>query len=312
MTLRNRVVMGAHFTMFTEPTAAGEPGYYGERTGRYLADRARGGVGAVICGQAAVHPTTAYQMPNNAAAWRPEAVDHFRRLTDQVHDDGAAAFLQLAHNGGVNRGNWSKLPVLAPSVISDYDEPAVAAGRRRHRRDGRGLRGLGGQRRGRRLRRHRGPRRPRLPDPRVPVAEDQPPRRPLRRLPREPDALRRRGPGRRPGRGRARRRRRASAWWATRSSGTAPASRPTTPPRSPPATRRWAWSTSSTSRSGPRAWAWSAPTTPGPGSACRPRPRSRPPCRTRRCSPSTASSTPTRPRRSWPTAAPTGSAWCGP
>jgi 2,4-dienoyl-CoA reductase (NADPH2) len=126
VTLRNRVAMGAHFTMFTEPTAAGEPGFYGERTGRYLADRARGGVGAVICGQAAVHPTTAYQMPNNAAAWKPESVDHFRRLTDQVHEHGAAAFLQLAHNGGVNRGNWSKLPVLAPSVISDYDEPAVA------------------------------------------------------------------------------------------------------------------------------------------------------------------------------------------
>ena len=126
LTLRNRVVMGAHFTMFTEPTAAGEPGFYGERTGRYLADRARGGAGAVICGQAAVHPTTAYQMPNNAAAWRPEAVDHFRRATDPVHEHGAAAFLQLAHNGGVNRGNWSKLPVLAPSVIADYDEPAVA------------------------------------------------------------------------------------------------------------------------------------------------------------------------------------------
>ncbi len=126
VTLRNRVVMGAHFTMFTEPTAAGEPGFYGERTGRYLADRARGGAGAVICGQAAVHPTTAYQMPNNAAAWRPEAVDHFRRVTDPVHEHGAAAFIQLAHNGGVNRGNWSKLPVLAPSVLADYDEPAVA------------------------------------------------------------------------------------------------------------------------------------------------------------------------------------------
>jgi 2,4-dienoyl-CoA reductase-like NADH-dependent reductase (Old Yellow Enzyme family) len=126
VTLRNRVVMGAHFTMFTEPTAAGEPGFYGERMGRYLADRAEGGVAAVICGQAAVHPTTAYQMPHNAAAWLPEAVGHFRRVADQVHEHGAVAFVQLAHNGGVNRGNWSKLPVLAPSVLADYDEPAVA------------------------------------------------------------------------------------------------------------------------------------------------------------------------------------------
>ena len=53
---------------------AGEPGFYGERYGRYLAERARGGVGVVIAGQAQVHPTTAYQMPNNAVAWDDESV----------------------------------------------------------------------------------------------------------------------------------------------------------------------------------------------------------------------------------------------
>ena len=64
---RNRIVFGAHFTMFSEPSAVfGEPGYFGERLGRYLADRARGGAGVIIAGQAQVHPTTAYQMPNNA------------------------------------------------------------------------------------------------------------------------------------------------------------------------------------------------------------------------------------------------------
>ncbi|HKA89795.1 MAG TPA: hypothetical protein VKE22_19170, partial [Haliangiales bacterium] len=43
---RNRVVCGAHFTMFTEPSATwGEPGFFGERYGRYLGERARGGAG---------------------------------------------------------------------------------------------------------------------------------------------------------------------------------------------------------------------------------------------------------------------------
>ena len=70
-----------------------------------------------------MHPTTAYQMPNNAVALAPEAVPHFRRVTDQVHEHGAHAFLQLAHNGGVNRGNWSKLPVLAPSVSPTTTSP---------------------------------------------------------------------------------------------------------------------------------------------------------------------------------------------
>lgn len=113
---RNRVVFGAHFTMYSEPAPVwGEPGFYGDRLGRYLAERARGGAGIVIAGQAQVHPTTAYQMHNNAVAWDPASVPHFRRLTSRVRAHGALAFLQLAHNGGVNQGPWSKLPAWAPS-----------------------------------------------------------------------------------------------------------------------------------------------------------------------------------------------------
>jgi len=53
--LRNRVICGAHFTMFTEPSPVfGEPGFYGRRYGRYLAERARGGVAVVIAGETAV------------------------------------------------------------------------------------------------------------------------------------------------------------------------------------------------------------------------------------------------------------------
>ncbi|HUI26963.1 MAG TPA: FAD-dependent oxidoreductase, partial [Candidatus Kryptonia bacterium] len=122
---RNRVVFGAHFTMFSEPAARwGEPGFYGERLGRYLADRARGGAGVIIAGQAQVHPTTAYQMPNNAAAWDEAAIPHFRRVTAQIHEHGALAFIQLAHNGGVNQGPWSKLPAWAPSdVVNSLEAP---------------------------------------------------------------------------------------------------------------------------------------------------------------------------------------------
>ena len=126
-TAPNRIVLGAHFTQFVEPSGtAGEPGFYGERYGRYLAERARGGAGVIIAGQAQVHPTTAYQMRNNALAWEPAAVPHFERVTAQVHEHGALAFLQLAHNGGVNDGTWSKLPVWAPSHVANYNEPPHA------------------------------------------------------------------------------------------------------------------------------------------------------------------------------------------
>ena len=120
---RNRVVVGAHFTQFTEPTTPGEPGYYGERFARYAAELARGGAGVIIGGQAQVHPTTAYQMPNNACAWDTAAVPHLTRVADAVHEHGALLFLQLAHNGGVNGGAWSKLPAWAPSLVPNYLEP---------------------------------------------------------------------------------------------------------------------------------------------------------------------------------------------
>jgi 2,4-dienoyl-CoA reductase-like NADH-dependent reductase (Old Yellow Enzyme family)/pyruvate/2-oxoglutarate dehydrogenase complex dihydrolipoamide dehydrogenase (E3) component len=120
---RNRIVCGAHFTMFTEPSRTyGEPGFYGERYGRYLAEYARGGVGTVIAGQAQVHPTTAYQMHNNAAVWDPACVPHLRRVSEQIQAHGARAFLQLAHNGGVNHATWSRLPVWSASGVANHME----------------------------------------------------------------------------------------------------------------------------------------------------------------------------------------------
>jgi 2,4-dienoyl-CoA reductase-like NADH-dependent reductase (Old Yellow Enzyme family) len=43
-------------------------------------------------------------------------------LTSRVRAHGALAFLQLAHNGGVNQGPWSKLPVWAPSAVANSME----------------------------------------------------------------------------------------------------------------------------------------------------------------------------------------------
>ncbi|HKA92316.1 MAG TPA: FAD-dependent oxidoreductase, partial [Acidimicrobiia bacterium] len=127
VTAPNRVVCGAHFTQFVEPAATvGEPGYYGARYGRYLGERAAGGAGVIVAGQAQVHPTTAYQMRNNAIAWDEAAITHFEEVTAPVHEHGALAFLQLAHNGGVNDGTWSKLPAWAPSAVANYNEPPKA------------------------------------------------------------------------------------------------------------------------------------------------------------------------------------------
>jgi 2,4-dienoyl-CoA reductase-like NADH-dependent reductase (Old Yellow Enzyme family) len=129
--LRNRVIFGAHFTMFTEPSPTfGEPGYFGRRYGRYLAERAAGGVAAVIAGETAVAPNTAYKMVNNAVGWDPSAVPHFEALTSQVHEHGAKAFIQLTHSGAMMLGNWSKEVAVAPSMSPDYFEAPKEMDRR--------------------------------------------------------------------------------------------------------------------------------------------------------------------------------------
>ena len=121
--LRNRVLCGAHFTMFTEPSPVwGEPGFHGRRYGRYLAERAEGGVAAVIAGETAVAPNTAYKMPNNANGWDPACVPHYEALTAQVHEHGALAFVQLTHSGAMMLGNWSKQVAIGPSSVPDYFE----------------------------------------------------------------------------------------------------------------------------------------------------------------------------------------------
>ena len=120
LTARNRIVLGSHFTLFGDPNPIwGEPGFYGARYARYLADRSAGGAGVIIAGQAHVHETSAYQMLNNAASWKPEAIPRLRLVADGIKEHGALAFLQISHNGAAaGSGNWSKLPLLSPSGMA--------------------------------------------------------------------------------------------------------------------------------------------------------------------------------------------------
>ncbi len=126
-TAPNRVVFGAHFTRYVDPDpVVGEPGSYGARLAGYLGERAAGGAGIVIAGQAAVHPSTAYQMTHNAQLWDPACVPGLALVADAVKAHGSLAFGQISHNGGLVPGGWSKRPALAPSAIAQYQEPPKA------------------------------------------------------------------------------------------------------------------------------------------------------------------------------------------
>lgn len=91
--LRNRFVMLAHFTSLE--TWGGEPT---EDHVAYYGARARGGVGLIVTGSQAVHPT-GQMTPRYGRAWDPSLIPAFARIADEVHRHGAKIFGQLTHGG---------------------------------------------------------------------------------------------------------------------------------------------------------------------------------------------------------------------
>jgi mycofactocin system FadH/OYE family oxidoreductase 2 len=93
VTVRNRIMQTAHVKLFAYNAVDSE------RNVAYQAARAKGGAGLLITGNRVVHPTSTTGFPRVAWAYRPEALDADRRLTDAVHEHGCAIFAQLNHFG---------------------------------------------------------------------------------------------------------------------------------------------------------------------------------------------------------------------
>lgn len=91
--LRNRFVMLPHFTAME--TWRGEPT---EDHVAYYGARAKGGVGLIVTGSWAIHPT-GQMTPRYARAWDPALIPAFARIADEVHRHGAKLFGQLTHGG---------------------------------------------------------------------------------------------------------------------------------------------------------------------------------------------------------------------
>ncbi|MGH3357256.1 MAG: N-methylproline demethylase, partial [Nocardioidaceae bacterium] len=119
VTLRNRVVSTSH-----EP-AYGEDGLPTDRYRLYHVEKARGGVGLTMIGGSAVVSPDSPAAFGNLLLYRDESVEWLRRLTDDVHDAGAAVMCQITHLGRRTSnytGDW--LPVVFPSALR---EPAHRA-----------------------------------------------------------------------------------------------------------------------------------------------------------------------------------------
>ena len=91
--LRNRFVMLAHWNGLEAPD--GTPS---EDLAAYYEARARGGVGLIVTGSQAIHPS-GLMCPAYGRAWDREALPAYRRLVDAAHSNGAHIFAQLNHGG---------------------------------------------------------------------------------------------------------------------------------------------------------------------------------------------------------------------
>lgn len=110
LTLRNRIIVTSH-----EP-AYPEDGMPKDRYLHYTVERAKGGVAMTMTAGSAAVSKDSPPVFNNLLAYKDEIVPYVKRMTDAVHEQGAAIMIQLTHLG--RRTRWDKgdwLPVVAPS-----------------------------------------------------------------------------------------------------------------------------------------------------------------------------------------------------
>lgn len=119
ISLRNRIVSTSH-----EP-AYSEDGMPKDRYRAYHVEKAKGGVGLTMIGGSAVVSPDSPPAFGNMLLYKDEIVPWFSRLSEEVHEHGAAVMCQITHLGR-RTSNYTAdwLPVLAPSP---YREPSHRA-----------------------------------------------------------------------------------------------------------------------------------------------------------------------------------------
>lgn len=116
LTLRNRIVFGAHTANMSE---GGLPG--ARHLGYYL-ERARGGAAMIVVEPVPVHATGVLTR-GNFLVGSDEVVPGFRAITDAVHAEGAAIIQQLYHVGQHGDFDNSYQPSWSPSGLPSYHDP---------------------------------------------------------------------------------------------------------------------------------------------------------------------------------------------
>ena len=118
--LRNRVFSSSH-----EP-AYSEGGMPTDRYRLYHVEKAKGGIGLTMTAGSAVVAEDSPPAFGNLHAYKDEIVPWLARMTDEVHEHGAACMIQITHLG--RRTGWAQddwLPVVAPSPLREPAHRAI-------------------------------------------------------------------------------------------------------------------------------------------------------------------------------------------
>ncbi len=115
VTLRNRIVFGAHTANMAEQ------GLPGDRHLAYYEERARGGAAMIVVEPVPVH-RTAVLTRGNFRHSDDAVIPHFRRVTEAVHRHGAAILHQLYHVGQHGDFDNSFEPNWSPSGLPSFHD----------------------------------------------------------------------------------------------------------------------------------------------------------------------------------------------
>jgi 2,4-dienoyl-CoA reductase (NADPH2) len=110
--LKNRIVFSAHLTNYA---VDGRPS---AQHAAYYEARARGGAGLIITEEHSTHPTD-WPYEKMIHGFDERVIPGYRAITDAVHRHDATILAQINHNGGQGSGQYSRLPVWAPSAMAD-------------------------------------------------------------------------------------------------------------------------------------------------------------------------------------------------
>jgi 2,4-dienoyl-CoA reductase-like NADH-dependent reductase (Old Yellow Enzyme family)/thioredoxin reductase len=116
--LKNRVVFPGHQTLMSQGAVIGD------QMTAYYAERAKGGVAAIIVEGGAVHDTT-MKFPDYLAFHRPEIIPTLEALRAELWRYGCRTIAQLAHSGSRMSAHDSRLPLWAPSDVKSAISPEI-------------------------------------------------------------------------------------------------------------------------------------------------------------------------------------------